>query len=86
MKEPPSYSVKEPSTIGGPVTYGPWGGNGGIIFDDGMYTGVRQVNLTRNVGIVSMKVLYDKNGQAIWGNKHGGSSGLKTEKVMLLEI
>ncbi|XXG48725.1 hypothetical protein AAC387_Pa02g3093 [Persea americana] len=82
VKEPPSYIVKEPSTIGGPVTYGPWGGNGGIIFDDGTYTGVRQVNLTRNVGIVSMKVLYDKNGQAIWGNKHGGNSGLKTEKII----
>lgn len=77
-----------PTNNGGPVTYGPWGGSGGIIFDDGVYTGVRQVNLSRNVGIVSIKVLYDRNGQPIWGNKNGGSGGIKTDKVrmMLLEF
>ncbi|KAH7673903.1 Mannose-binding lectins domain-containing protein [Dioscorea alata] len=66
----------------GAVTYGPWGGTGGTIFDDGIYTGVRQIHLSRNVGITSMKVLYDKNGQEVWGNRHGGSGGLKFDKII----
>ncbi|KAK9270749.1 hypothetical protein L1049_026332 [Liquidambar formosana] len=70
-----------PSKVDGLVTYGPWGGNGGTAFQDGIYTGVRQINLSRNVGIVSIKVLYEQDGQAIWGNKHGGSGGFKHDKV-----
>lgn len=66
----------------GAVTYGPWGGTGGTIFDDGIYTGVRQIHLSRNVGITSMKVLYDKNGQEVWGNRRGGSGGLKFDKII----
>nr|CAD1841739.1 unnamed protein product [Ananas comosus var. bracteatus] len=58
------------------------GGRGGVMFDDGVYTGVRQVNLTRNVGITSMKVLYDRNGQAVWGNKHGTSGGISPDKIV----
>ncbi|KAJ4754560.1 Jacalin-related lectin 3 [Rhynchospora pubera] len=68
----PGYMEENGSiTIGTPVTYGPWGGSSGMIFDDGMYTGIRQINLTRAAGICSIKVLYDRNGQAVWGNKHG---------------
>jgi hypothetical protein len=69
----PGYMEEGSITIGTPITYGPWGGSGGMIFDDGMYTatGIRQINLTRDAGICSIKVLYDRNGQAIWGNKHG---------------
>ncbi|PIA55913.1 hypothetical protein AQUCO_00700319v1 [Aquilegia coerulea] len=66
----------------GVVSYGPWGGSGGSIFDDGVYTGVRQVNLTRSAGIISIRVLYDRNGKAIWGNKHGGSGAMKSDKIV----
>lgn len=75
-------SDKRSSTIGGPITYGPWGGSGGTIFDDGIYTGIRQINLTRNVGITSLKVKYDRNGQEVWGNKNGGSGGIINDKVI----
>ncbi|KAJ3696104.1 hypothetical protein LUZ60_001481 [Juncus effusus] len=69
-------------SISTPITYGPWGGSGGTIFDDGMYTGVRQINLIRAAGISSIKVLYDRNGQAVWGNKHGYNTGLGlTDKI-----
>lgn len=68
-------------TISTPVRFGPWGGTGGTIFDDGIYTGVRQIHITRGLGISSMKVLYDRNGQAIWGDKRGSSGAAKTEKV-----
>lgn len=78
----PTYtSEKGSSTTRGPITYGPWGGSGGTIFDDGVYTGIRQINLTRNAGITSIKVLYDRDGQAVWGNRNGGSGGIKTDKV-----
>lgn len=72
---------KVPSKVDGTVTYGPWGGTGGSTFDDGTYTGIRQINLSRNVGIVWIRALYDCDGDAIWGNRHGGSGGFKNEKV-----
>lgn len=62
-------------------TYGPWGGTGGTLFDDGAYTGVREIHLSRGGGLVSMKVCYDYNGQARWGNKNGGNGGMRTDKV-----
>ncbi|ERN01274.1 jacalin-related lectin 3 isoform X1 [Amborella trichopoda] len=78
-----SKGEKGTSNGGGNVTHGPWGGNGGSIFDDGVYTGIRQINLSRNVGIMSIKVLYDRNGQAVWGNRHGGAAGsFKSDKVV----
>lgn len=70
-----------PSKVRGAVTYGPWGGKGGFVFDDGVSTGVRQINLSRNIGIVSIKVLYDQNEQAVWGSKNGGTGGFRNDKV-----
>ncbi|KAF9686777.1 hypothetical protein SADUNF_Sadunf02G0025000 [Salix dunnii] len=63
------------------VSYGPWGGNGGNIFDDRVYTGVREVHLTRYGGVVSIRACYDLNGQALWGNKNGGSGGIRVDKI-----
>lgn len=83
----PTYtSEKGSSTTRGPITYGPWGGSGGTIFDDGVYTGIRQIKLTRNAGITSIKVLYDRDGQAVWGNRNGGSGGIKTDKVRPMQL
>lgn len=70
-----------PSKVEGVVTYGPWGGIGGYTFDDGTYKGIRQINLSRNVGIVWIRVLYDCDGDAIWGLKQGGTGGYKNDKV-----
>ncbi|XP_021600814.2 jacalin-related lectin 3 isoform X2 [Manihot esculenta] len=64
------------------VSHGPWGGNGGMLFDDGVYTGVREIHLTRYGGVVSIRVCYDLNGQAIWGNKNGGSGGIRLDKII----
>ncbi|MCL7037424.1 hypothetical protein MKW94_003906 [Papaver nudicaule] len=64
------------------ISYGPWGGKGGAMFNDEVYTGIRQVNLTRgNTALVSIEILYDRNGQPIWGNKNGGAGGGKLEQV-----
>ncbi|KAI3838300.1 hypothetical protein MKW92_036364 [Papaver armeniacum] len=69
------------SNLEGVVSYGPWGGNGGSMFDDEVYTGIRQVNLTRSTALVSIEILYDRNGQPIWGNKNGGAGGKILEKA-----
>ena len=62
---------------------GPWGGTGGMQFDDGPnYTGVREIQLTLSGGLVSIQVFYDFNGQIIPGKKTGdGGSTLKIKKV-----
>lgn len=70
-----------PLKVRGALKYGPWGGKGGLVFDDGVNTGIRQINLSRNIVMVSMKVLYDRNGQPVWGSKHGGTGGFKNDKV-----
>lgn len=61
-----------------------WGGNGGSLFDDGEYDGVRQIILTRNVGIVSIQVCYEQKGQHVWGSKNGGTEAFKSDKVFML--
>ncbi|KAI3887437.1 hypothetical protein MKX03_022117 [Papaver bracteatum] len=78
----PTYLQKgSSSNLEGVVSYGPWGGNGGSTFDDEVYTGIRQVNLTRSTALVSIEILYDRNGQPIWGNKNGGAGGKNLEKA-----
>ncbi|KAJ0247775.1 Jacalin-like lectin domain-containing protein [Hirschfeldia incana] len=72
----------QPKAGGGVKIHGPWGGIGGIMFDDGIYTGIRQINLSRSVGIVWMKVCYDFKGQPVWGSKHGGRGGFKHDKIV----
>lgn len=76
-----AHVKKSTPKVGGAVTCGPWGGIGGYVFDDGTYTGIRQINLSRNVGIVWIRVLYDYDGEAIWGSKQGGTGGFKNDKV-----
>ncbi|KDP38565.1 hypothetical protein JCGZ_04490 [Jatropha curcas] len=71
-----------PPKAEGLITYGPWGGTGGSIFDDGTYTGIRQIYLSRSIGVVSIRVQYDRDGQAVWGSKHGGTGGFKTDKII----
>lgn len=63
------------------VSFGPWGADSGTTFDDGIYTGVREIHITRSGGLVSIRVCYDQNGKAVWGEKNGGSGGLKSDKI-----
>ncbi|RDX60745.1 Pentatricopeptide repeat-containing protein, partial [Mucuna pruriens] len=81
-KEKMAQVEKSTPKVGSVVTYGPWGGIGGYVFDDGTYTGIRQINLSRNVGIVWIRVLYDYDGEAIWGSKQGGTGGFKNDKIV----
>ena len=51
------------------------------MFDDGVYSGIRQIKLSRNIGIVYIKVEYDCDGGAVWGARHGGTGGYKSDRV-----
>lgn len=68
--------VKEPI----PVGPGPWGGDGGKPWDDGVYTGVKQMYITRTDFIGSIQIEYDRSGQSIWSTRHG-NGGQITHRV-----
>lgn len=58
--------MKEPVPIGP----GPWGGDGGKPWDDGVYTGVRQMYITRTDDFIgSVQMEYDRSGQSVWSTK-----------------
>lgn len=63
------------------ILVGPWGGNGGSSWDDGIYHGVREITLVYDRCIDSIRVVYDKNGKPISAEKHGGMGGNKTAEV-----
>ena len=68
--------VKEPVPMGP----GPWGGEGGRPWDDGVYTRVKQIYIMRGALIGSIQVEYDRDGYSIWSARHG-NSGHITHRV-----
>lgn len=69
--------MKDPAPYGP----GPWGGDGGKPWDDGVFTGIKQIILSRGDAICSIEIEYDRNGQSIWSVKHGGSMGESANSV-----
>lgn len=69
--------MKDPAPYGP----GPWGGNGGKPWDDGVFFGIKQIKLTRMEAICSIEIEYDRNGQSVWSVKHGGNGGQATNQV-----
>lgn len=65
------------------VIVGPWGGNGGTSWDDGTFTGIREITLVYDRCIDSIRVVYDKNGKPFTADKHGGVGGNKTAEIKL---
>lgn len=68
--------VKEPVPMGP----GPWGGVGGRAWDDGVYTGVKQIYIMRGAFIGSIQIEYDRSGHSVWSSRHG-NSGHITHRV-----
>lgn len=66
-----------------PIVVGPWGGQDGHRWDDGVYSTVRQLIIAHGSGIDSIQIEYDKKGTPIWSEKHGGSGGTRIDKVRL---
>lgn len=57
-----------------PLVSGPWGGGGGKPWDDGVFSGVKKIFLTKGEAIYSIQIEYDRNGQSFWAVGHGGGS------------
>ncbi|CAL9060059.1 unnamed protein product [Musa banksii] len=70
--------IKEPT----PSRPGPWGGDGGKPWDDGVYSGAKQVHITRGDAINSVQIEYDRSGQSVWSARHG-SSGETSHQVKI---
>ena len=52
-------------------TVGPWGGNEGNEFDDGTFSGIREIKIGYGVCIYSITVVYDKDGNPTEPYIHG---------------
>ncbi|KAM7255724.1 hypothetical protein ACFE04_008622 [Oxalis oulophora] len=65
------------------IVVGTRGGDGGTIWDDGVYHGVREIKLIYGSCIDSIQVVYDKNGKPITAPKHGGIGGSYTAEIKL---
>lgn len=63
------------------VAVGPWGSQNGLMWDDGVYSTVRQLVIAHGSGIDSIQVEYDSKGSSFWSDKHGGNGGWKIDKV-----
>lgn len=79
----PGNNLLSEDLIHDPVSSGLWGGEGGISWDDGVYTGIRQIVICRGKAIDSITIEYDKNGVSHWSVRHGGSGGFETLKIPL---
>lgn len=68
-----------------PVSSGPCGGGGGSRWDDGIYSGIRQIVITHGACIDSIQIEYEKDGRSVWSKKHGGNGGNNTDTVNYIE-
>ena len=64
-----------------PIAVGPWGGQNGTRWDDGVHTTVRQLVIAHGAGIDSIQIEYDNKGGSCWSEKHGGNGGTKFDQV-----
>lgn len=62
---------------------GPWGGNGGDEWDDGVHSGVKEITVVYGWCIDSIQVTYDNKGKHFLAEKHGGNGGTKFAQVHL---
>lgn len=66
------------------ISVGPWGGQCGGRWDDGVYCTIRQLVISHGAAINSIQIEYDTRGCSVWSEKHGGNGGTKTDKVNLI--
>ena len=62
---------------------GPWGGHGGMEWDDGVFPAIRELQLHVGDSVIhAIRVLYEsKDGKPIWSPKHGGDGGDQIKTV-----
>ncbi|KAK9280267.1 hypothetical protein L1049_013955 [Liquidambar formosana] len=57
--------------------------DGGRPWDDGVFSGIEQIYLTRVEAICSIQIEYDRNEQFVWSVKHGGDGESTTTRIRL---
>ncbi|XP_076958116.1 jacalin-related lectin 19-like [Bidens hawaiensis] len=65
------------------IQLGPWGGNVGNYWDDGVHGGVRGITLVYGSCIDSICITYDNDGKSFRAVKHGGMGGTKSAQIKL---
>ncbi|KAI3521599.1 hypothetical protein L1887_11070 [Cichorium endivia] len=65
------------------IQLGPCGGSGGTSWDDGVHSGIREINIVYGSCIDSICVTYDKFGKPFPAEKHGGIGGSKSAQIKL---
>nr|ASK06165.1 lectin [Artocarpus hypargyreus] len=65
------------------IIVGPWGGSGGSAWDDGSYTGIREIELSYGDAIGTFNVSYDFNGTPFAGPKYPSKQFSSTTKIEL---
>nr|XP_023900095.1 agglutinin-like [Quercus suber]POE51083.1 agglutinin [Quercus suber] len=85
VKIPPKEDNTLKMALPFPRGPGPWGGQGGMEWDDGVFPAIRELHL--NVGdsvIHAICVLYQsRDGNPVWSQKHGGAGGDKINPIKL---
>lgn len=67
------------------MVVGPWGGGGGRPWKDREdVDGIKEISIVSGHVIISITVIYSKNGELIAGEKHGGNNVGRLTKVLFL--
>ena len=66
-----------------PRGLGPWGGHGGMEWDDGVFLAIHELHLYVGDSVIhAIRVLYQsRNGEPVLSSKHGGEGGEPTDLV-----
>jgi len=66
---------------------GPWGGLGGVPFNDGLATGIKGFKIKTNAKVLfSLSVEYDKRGKSFHSHHHGNPSSDRAKKLQEDEV
>ncbi|KAK3411891.1 hypothetical protein EUGRSUZ_I00644 [Eucalyptus grandis] len=65
---------------------GPFGGLGGCAWDDGKFSGVREIEVMYDDVIRYIMFLYDKSGERVCSAMHGGPTGKDKSKVTWVRL
>jgi hypothetical protein len=66
---------------------GPWGGLGGVSFNDGLATGIKGLKIKSNTRVFfSLSVEYDKCGKSFRSPHHGNPSSDRAKDLQELEV
>jgi hypothetical protein len=66
---------------------GPWGGLGGVSFNDGLATGIKGFKIKSNAEVLfSLSVEYDKRGKSFHSRHRGNPSSDRAKKLQEAEV